>query len=492
MLKQQELQLKTPCRVLIENLEHNQTASPNEGDFSSSKSTPDALGRKKKRVKRAAKHREIQSDGETASVKKMSDEELKKMLTPLQVEIKLPRIGLTDYRTDNTQPRRTVKRRARKSLPTCTILNVEFSDSDKDSDQEFPNRRQKLSMEKISSEVENQRPLTSVTFRNRLRKNQVSDSRTLKCSKMKSSSLLKVKILSCKGPRSNDKVADSEENERSEEEKLLKKKVLPLKRKLNDTVDEKKTEKLETNSKLLEPKKAETDKEDENTAEGVDSVKEKQSSPTPIQIESQQVDDESEMAINLTEESAKQSDMSSSDLIKDKPLKKLGKMRGPKSKRVPSPPKSTVNASLPTEDEPPPKEQAPLVLEPVKPKKMKPMPLSKKRLLGLVIDDDLIIDEETICSVKTEMGSPAAPSPSRNGPRSQCFMDSFLKRLSMEDPLEGTSRQHVYKKPLPSQTASEKKSLRQLEKKSYQESPVSDAIATDDDTTWYPNKNKAK
>jgi len=148
-----------------------------------------------------------------------------------------------------------------------------------------------------------------------------------------------------------------------------------------------------------------------------------------------------------------------------------------------------------TEDQPPPcnspKEPTPLVTEPAKPKKLKPMPLSKKRMLGLVIDDDLIIDEETINSnVKIEMRSPPVPSPGKNGSKSHGFMNSFLQRLSMEDPLEGTSRQHVYRKPQPSQTASAKKSLRHMEKKSYQESPLSDAAATDDDT-WYPAK-KAK
>jgi hypothetical protein len=494
MMKQQEMQLKTPCRVLIENLKHNQTTSPNDSDLSSPVSVS---VRNKKRVKRSAKRRAVQSDGETESVKKMSDEELKRMLTPLQVEIKLPRIGLTDSRINNSESRRSVKKR---SLPTRTLLDMEFSDSDNDSDtdRDLTSARQKQKREKMTSETENVVPFPTVTVRNRPRKHRASPASS------KSSSLLKVKIINFKGPRSTKKVTDASDQAESDRGKDGKKRALPLKKKPND---EEKTDKLEVESKS--PKKSETEK----VEKGTDASKDKQSSaPTEKEIDSNQVDEtrdgEIEMSDNLTEEPAKPEEVSSG-VSRDKPSEKPNKMRGPKSRRGLALLKST-GIAVPTEDQPPPckspKEQTPLVtepaklkkqtslvMEPTKPKKLKPMPLSKKRLLGLVIDDDLIIDEETICSnVKTEMASPPVPSPSKNGSRSQGFMNSFLQRLSMEDPLEGTSRQHVYKKPQtqPSQTASAKKSLRHMEKKSYQESPLSDAAATDDDT-WYPAK-KAK
>lgn len=488
-MTQQEIQLKTPCRVLIENLKHNQTASSNASDESSPKSESTPTERRRKRVKRA-KQREVQSDGGTPSVRKMSDEELKKKLTPLKVEIKLLRLGLDDYSiVDNTTPKTTAKKRARKSFTNHSILEMEFSDSDYDNDQDLTFTRKKQEMEKSSVEVENQMPIPdTVTVRNRPRKNPGTPARTSKCGAKLKTQTLTVKMFT-KSPKIAKKIAATQKAEETEKGKGVKKRAETLKRKLDDTAEEKKTEKLETNSKVGRPKKAETDSNEAET-DGQDAAVEKQ--PPLIQQAVGPIDEDIEMVDQLIMFPSKAKDLCSSVSEAKKP----SKLRGPKSKRdlVEQKAAKIASAPLPAEDLPIPnktqKDRSPLPVEPHKPKKLKPMPLSKKRQLGLVIDDDLIIDSETVCNVKVEMKSPEVPTAGKNGSGQQDFMSSFLHRLSMEDPLEGTSRQNVYKKPqaVPSHRVPEKKSLRHMEKKTYQESPVSDTAPTDDDATWYPPK----
>ncbi|XP_065332908.1 uncharacterized protein LOC135934839 isoform X2 [Cloeon dipterum] len=127
---------------------------------------------------------------------------------------------------------------------------------------------------------------------------------------------------------------------------------------------------------------------------------------------------------------------------------------------------------------------APMVT--AKPKTCKPMPLSKKIQLGIVVSDDLIIDSEMVHSVNNIKQE---PNTSSTGDQND-YMKKFYQRLSLEDPLEGTSRQHVYKMTqLPNME--KKRSLRHHnESVSYSESPLTEK--SEDDETWYPSKKNFK
>ncbi|CAB3362774.1 Hypothetical predicted protein [Cloeon dipterum] len=149
--------------------------------------------------------------------------------------------------------------------------------------------------------------------------------------------------------------------------------------------------------------------------------------------------------------------------------------------------KKTINSEAKTARVPVALKEAP-VSEPhapmvtAKPKTCKPMPLSKKIQLGIVVSDDLIIDSEIVHpvnNIKKELITSSTVYQDE-------YMKKFYQRLSLEDPLEGTSRHHVYKvTQLPDME--KKRSLRHHnESVSYNESPLTEK--SEDDETWYPSK----
>jgi hypothetical protein len=534
-LKQQEIQLKTPCRVIIENLRHT-TDSSKENDAAEMSSLATvkitSVQTERKRKGRPRKVRNAFSDSEEPTPKKkLSGEDLRKILTPLQVKVSLDKLNSEELQIDDAQKDgetdvTTPKRTSRKSLPAQH--NSSFFDSGSEdnshSDEEWMGAKATFTPVKVDS--------SKITKRYRSRSKINISSK--KSSPKPKAPVLKIKFLGNKNLQPSKKHAVSSSELDSESDNEMQPES-PTKSHSKKTMSATKSE-----------KETETEKPARNRIRGrpprdvglksAAGATETKAGPKSLRgrlalknmskfhkskEDSMKPSEERKEADDTKDSKAEDVDTTNLDMELDsgalnvtytitseikapekvvKPEKPVYSKPCPKSKKACDTQKSVspVNAEPHIDKD---QSEAPVDAnvksqEPApKPKKPRPMPLSKKIKLGLIpIDEDIEIVHENISAhspAKVKQEIPSPPNPDNN--QTHDYMRSFLKRLSEEDPLEGTSRQNVYKKPQPPppKDTQKKKSLRHMDKKSYEESPLSDCHQTDDDT-WYPQRNHPK
>ncbi|XP_059471484.1 neurofilament heavy polypeptide-like [Neocloeon triangulifer] len=517
-LNQQQLQLSSPCQVIIENLCSDKScgplsrlsvATPTRKASSSMSITPipSPSARYQKKDQNGEQENNKSSSSPTIK-KKLTDQELIKVLTPMQVQIKLKPLKLdSNTESENSPSPKPVKQ---KNKNTGSINSLSGDEENQLDDDDIDN-----------------------IFKDIKKTPKVKPTPKKLNAQKKPSNQLKVKMFGNKSPPGkilNKTYVKSKGSPKPEKVTYRRKKLMPKKDEPNggpsvDTTNEKMEDvmhaklpkpNLQMNGKFPLSTKpigvnclANTDKEEEPVSQNV----------LPLAINGNEMSDNKVIENDESQKAERQVPQKKqkykpgpkcrklavkTDAEEEKPKSPEEEARKPPEKEEPKPPEKE-EPKQPEKEESEPKifkNQAGKVEKqkcynsavPV-PKKVRPMPMSKKRELGIVIDEDIqIISEMTVSNmlnleqIKAEKMSLEASS---DGPtETNDDMKSFLHRLSLEDPLEGTSRQHIYKKPVtrPEPCKEKKMSLRHQQNKSYEESPLSEG-PIDDDITWRPGMN---